>query len=156
MRNWSGHLPQIQLMLNSLPRGDGLCPFQTLFLRLPKLLNKTLTNNNVAEWLADKNDAVKEFWSLQSTLLAEKRLTSYNKKRASHDEFSPGTVVYAFERGSRTDKWLPKRRGPYTVARRDSIGNYVLRDDHGSEIEKKYKPHELRELLVEGEACQGI
>ena len=140
MKGWVAEIPHIQMALNCLPREHGQCPFQLVFLRLPKILNKVSVATSLMDWIAKNDQVVKDMWKSMSEVMSEARLSRYSSlKRKAEDYLHIGQVVYAYERGSKLDKWMPKRKGPFIIAEKTKYGHYIL---EGSE--KPYKSHELR------------
>ena len=59
-------------------------------------------------------------------------------------ELAPGTIVFALDH-TRTSKWNPIFEGPFKVVRNEG-GAYVLQDQTGELLEKKYNIEMLKVL----------
>jgi hypothetical protein len=154
MDKWQQWLPIIQLALNTKPLDRiGCAPFDLLFGRkFNDFMDFTTTNT-----CQDLEHALKlqqtNISNLQKIVfpavvdrnhnLRTKRNEKFNQRRNIVSIIPAGSQVMTLD-VTRKSKWDPKYEGPFTVVRQTKGGAYVLADQTGTELQRRFAISHLK------------
>ena len=154
---WELLLPITQLSLNlkNLQR-TGSKPFE-LFLARPFYMFEDWTEikeGNVDGFLQSRLKELEELRDVIWPAIKSQNSEHKAKNQAYHDsthrivsDLQPGTIVMAIDT-TRESKWDPIYEGPYEVVRKTHGGSYILRDQTGEELKRRYAISMLKVIDV--------